>query len=32
MRTIGDYPTVPESTMAVASLYSSTLLLGPPVC
>jgi NAD-dependent dihydropyrimidine dehydrogenase PreA subunit len=32
MRTIGDYPGVPEATMAVARLYSSTLLLGPPMC
>ena len=32
MRTIGDYPGVREATMAVARLYSSTLLLGPPMC
>ena len=32
VRMIGDRPGISEATMAVARLYSSTLLLGPPMC
>jgi len=32
MRKIGDYPDVSQAHMAVAKKYSSTRLLGPPLC
>ncbi len=29
---IGDYPAVPEAYLEIAKMYSSTRLLGPPIC